>query len=176
MVATTHKSAQLVAAFKKQLELCALKPGETVVLLTDRDTDREQVTAGLVAAAEFGNPVYEIHVDLNMNTPFVGLNPLNEKSVLAALRNADLILSFFIGFFAEWQPAVRQAGGRILQILETSRQLLRLQGTPELRTAVKAAETRVRRAQRVRAGRRRRVRREGPPAFQPLDLPLRRGG
>jgi 2,5-dihydroxypyridine 5,6-dioxygenase len=150
MVATTHKSAQLVAAFKKQFELCALKPGETVVLLTDRDTDREQVAAGMVAAAELGNAVYEIHVDLHMNIPFVGINPLNEKSILAALRHADLVIAFFVGFFAEWQPAIRQAGGRILNILDTSRQLLRLQGSAELRMAVKAAETKLRAAHHVR--------------------------
>lgn len=150
MVATTHKSCQLVSAFRRQYELCALKPGETVVLLTDRDTDREQVSAGLTAAAEAGNAAYEIHVDQNMNIPFVGINPLNDPGVLEALKHADLVIAFYVGFFAEWQPAIRQAGGRILNILDTSRQLLRLQATPELRAAAKNTEARVRNAKRVR--------------------------
>ncbi|WP_313802444.1 hypothetical protein [Sphingobium sp.] len=150
MVASTHKSAQLVPAFKRQFELCALKPGETVVFLTDRDTDREQVVAGLAAAAELGNVAYEIHVDLNMNIPFVGINPLSDQGVLEALKRAGLVIAFYVGFFAEWQPEIRKAGGRILNILDTSRQLLRLQGTPALRAAAKAGEARLRKAQRVR--------------------------
>lgn len=150
MVAITHRSSQLVAAFKKQLELCALKPGENVVFLTDRETDREQVAAGMTAAEELGNATYEMHFDKSMNVPFFGLNPLEDKGVLEALQRADLVVSFFVGFFSEWQPAIRKAGGRILNILDTSRQLFRLQGTPELRAAAKAAEARVRAAEQVR--------------------------
>jgi len=150
MATSTHRSAQLVAAFKRQYELCAVQEGETIVFLTDRDTDKEQVTAGLVAAADIGNPAYAIHVDQHMNIPFVGINPLGTKGVLEALRNADLVISFYVGFFADWQAAVRQEGGRILNILDTSRQLLRLQATPELRKAAKAAEARVKGATNVR--------------------------
>jgi 2,5-dihydroxypyridine 5,6-dioxygenase len=150
MVATTNKSCQLVSAFKTQYELCALKKGETVVFLTDRDSDREQVSAGMLAAAEVGNSVYEIHIDRHMNIPFVGINPLEDKGILAALQQANLVVVFFVGFFAEWQPAIRRAGGRILNILDTSKQLLRLQATPELRSAAKAAEAKVRKAKGVR--------------------------
>ena len=150
MVATTHQSCQLLSAFKQQYELCAVKPGETIAFLTDRDTDREQVSAGTLAAAEIGNPAFEIRIDQHMNVPFIGINPLETKGVLEALRQADLVVVFFVGFFANWQPAVRAAGGRILNILDTSRQLLRLQGSPELRAAAKAAETRVRAARHVR--------------------------
>lgn len=150
MVATTHQSCQLVAAFKRQYELCAVKSGETIVFLTDRDADREQVSAGMLAATEIGNAVYEIRIDSSMNVPFIGINPLENKGVIEALKHADLVVSFFIGFFSEWQPAIRQAGGRIIQVLDTSRQLLRLQGTPELRAAAKAAEAKVRSAKRVR--------------------------
>lgn len=150
MVSTTHSSAQLVPAFARQYDLCALKPGETVVFLTDRDTDREQVAAGMMVAQERGNSVYEMRFDRHMNIPFLGVNPLEDPGVLAALTKADLVVSFFVGFFATWQPAIRQAGGRILNILDTSRQLLRLQGTAELRKAAKAAEAKVRRAHKVR--------------------------
>ena len=150
MVATTHKSAQLLTAFKRQYELCALKRGESVVFLTDRDADREQVSAGMLAAAELGNAVFEIHVDLHMNVPFVGVNPLQEKGIIAAMKEADLVVCFFVGFFADWLPALLQSGGRIINILDTSRQLLRLQGTPELRTVARAAEAKVRKSKRVR--------------------------
>lgn len=150
MVATTHDSCQLVSAFKRQYELCALRSGESVVFLTDRDTDREQASAGMLAAAELGHSVYEIRIDQHMNISFVGINPLADKGILAALQQADLVVCFFVGFFADWVPAVRQAGGRILNILDTSKQLLRLQGTPELRKAAKAAEAKVRKSNRVR--------------------------
>jgi 2,5-dihydroxypyridine 5,6-dioxygenase len=150
MVASTHKSCQLVKAFKRQYELCALKRGETVVLLTDRDTDREQVSAGMLAAAEVGNSVYEIHIDQHMNVPFVGINPLEDRGVFAALTQANLVVCFFVGFFADWVPAIRKAGGRIINILDTSTQLLRLQGTSELRRVAKSAEAKVRQSRRVR--------------------------
>lgn len=150
MVASTTKSCNLVAAFKRQYELCALKPGESVVFLTDRESDREQVSAGMLAVAELGNSVYEIHIDQCMNRPFIGINPLEDKGVFAALEQADLIICFFVAFFADWIPAVRQTGGRILNILDTSEQLLRLQGTPELRSVAKAAAAKVGGAKQAR--------------------------
>lgn len=141
---------ELAAAFKRQFELCALAPGEVVIFLTDRGADREVVSAGLSMAAAAGNIAYEIRIDTDMNVPFMGLNPLQGSGIIEALKQADLVVCFFVGFFSGWHGAVREAGGRILNVLDDREQLLRLQGTPELRVAARAARDRVRRTKRVR--------------------------
>ena len=44
--------AQLAMVFRKEFELCDVKRGETIVLLTNLNTRREYVQAGMAAAEE----------------------------------------------------------------------------------------------------------------------------
>ncbi len=141
---------RLTAIFRRQYELCAVKPGETIAFLTDQNSDRGIVAAGIAAAAEIGNPAFEIRVGEGPNEEYMGSNPLNARALIEAFKHVDLVITFFAGFFSGWEESVREAGGRILNLLDTADMLARLQSTPELKRAVLAARDRLARTQRVR--------------------------
>jgi 2,5-dihydroxypyridine 5,6-dioxygenase len=150
MVKTTINTARLTSIFRRQYELCAVKPGETIAFLTDHRADREIVRSGLAAAAEMGNAAFEICVGEGPSEQYVGANPLEAPGLIEAVKHVDLVLSFFPGFFSGWESAVRAAGGRILNVLDTPDQLARLQSTPELKRAALAARDRLRRTRSLR--------------------------
>jgi 2,5-dihydroxypyridine 5,6-dioxygenase len=150
MANVTVDRTQLVSAFRRQYELCKVRPGESVAFLADLNSDQDIVTAGLIAAAELGIAAYEIRIARGPNLEIVGENPLNAAGVIEAVRNASLVVTFFVGFFSPWERAVRAAGGRILNLLDTPDELVRLQGSPELKKAVIAARDRVLKTTNVR--------------------------
>jgi 2,5-dihydroxypyridine 5,6-dioxygenase len=141
---------RLTAVFRRQYELCAVKPGETIAFLTDHNSDRGIVAAGLAAAAEIGNPAFEICVGEGPNEEYMGANPLNVPALVEAFKRVDLVITFFAGFFSGWEGAVRAAGGRILNALDSADMLTRLQSSPELKRAVLAARDRLARTREVR--------------------------
>ena len=55
--------AKLGILYKKQLELCKVQQGETVMLLTDLASRREYVEAVFAAAEDLGADVYEMCVN-----------------------------------------------------------------------------------------------------------------
>ncbi|MEU6148285.1 hypothetical protein ABZ848_49170 [Streptomyces sp. NPDC047081] len=136
-------TTELTSVFRRQLELCRLGANETVGLLTDVGTDPRIAAATLAAAAELGSSAFELRLAHGPNVEVTGEDPLKAKPVLAALRNTDLLLTTFVGFFAPWERAIREGGGRILNVLDTPDELARLQGTPELKAAVLAARDRI---------------------------------
>lgn len=146
----TVDRTQLVSAFRREYALCNVKSGESIAFLTDLNADQNIVTAGLIAAAELGFAAYEIRIARSPNLEIVGENPLDTAGVLEAVRNASLVITFFVGFFSPWERAIREAGGRILNLLDTPDELVRLQGSPELKRAVVAARDRVLKATKVR--------------------------
>lgn len=140
---------QLVSAFRRQFELCALKPGESVAFLSALNSDQDIIAAGLTAASEMGNVAYDVRVARPPSLEITGQNPLNAPGVIDALSKANLICTFFPSFFTPWEQAARANGGRILNICDTPDELVRLQGTPELKRAVIAARDRLEKASKV---------------------------
>jgi 2,5-dihydroxypyridine 5,6-dioxygenase len=141
---------RLPSIFRKQYELCAVKPGETIAFLTDQNSDRGIIAAGIAAAAELGNPAFEICVGEGPDQEYMGSNPLDSPALIEAMKHVDLVITFFVSFFSGWEAAVRATGGRILNLLETPDQLVRLQSSPELKRAVIAARDRLARTNKVR--------------------------
>ncbi len=141
MLAFDYKmeSGAIVPSFIRQLELCNVKAGDTVVFLTDEASPRELVAAGLGACVAIKAVGYEIRVPHPPGAKFVGANPVDAPWLADALRNEILVVSFMLGFFSAWELAVRQAGGRILNILDIPQMLLKLQGDEDLKRVTVAA-------------------------------------
>lgn len=139
----------LHAAFRTQYELCALEPGETVALLTDPRTDSAMVDIAFGVAVEMGATVYQLHVRAGIDDRYMQSDPFKAPGLVEALSKANLVLSFFVGFFSAWEAPVRAAGGRILNVLDTPEQLVRLQTTPAVKAAVLAAGKRLGRARTI---------------------------
>lgn len=145
----TIDSAELTSTFRKQLQLCKLKSGETLVLLTDTGSDRRCVDAAFAVATEMGAIVYEIHVRKGTDDRSLQSDPFTAPGLAEALSKADLILTFFLAYFSKWEKAATDAGARILQVLDDGWQLSRMQSTPALKAAVIATAKRLERTSTV---------------------------
>ncbi len=55
--------AALATLFRKQFELCNVKPGETIALLSDLATREEYVQASFAAAKDLGADAYAMCVN-----------------------------------------------------------------------------------------------------------------
>lgn len=129
--------ASVPALFRKQFELCKVKAGETVILLTDFNTRRDYVLACFAAVEELGANAYEIGVSRSPDWLRIGVDVVGEaKGMKDALVQADLIVAFHPPNFSNWQKQVRAAGARVLSIADSPDVLARLISPPGLKSAV----------------------------------------
>ena len=71
---TEINPAKLAFLFKKQFEMCKVKPGETVACVSDLATRREYIEAAFAAAESLGGDVYEMCVNSIPSWTKVGVN------------------------------------------------------------------------------------------------------
>ena len=129
--------ASIPSLFRKQFELCKVKKGETVILLSDLNTRREYILAAFAAAADLGAHAYEIGVSRSPDWLRIGVDIVGEaKGMKDALVQGDLIVAFHPPNFSNWQKQVRAAGGRVLSIADSPDVLARLISPPGLKPAV----------------------------------------
>ena len=141
---------ELYAAFRRQFMLCELKRGEVMAILTDQKTDRIMADTAFAAATDLGANVYELYVR-GVDDRFMDSDPFKAPGITDALAKANIVVSFFVGFFSAWEVPVRAAGGRVLNILDTPEQLVRLQTTPAVKKAVLSGGRRMGAVDTVRA-------------------------
>lgn len=142
-------AAELCSLFRKQYELCKLKEGETVALLTDPRTDRMVADVAHAIACDMGAVPYELLVR-GIDDRFMNSDPFHASGLVDTLCQADLILCFFVGFFSTWEAPARAAGARVLNVLDHPSQLALLQTTPEIKSAAIAAARRLQNAHTAR--------------------------
>lgn len=154
MLAQAINLGSLSSLFRKEFELCRLKPGETVVLLSDQNTLPEYVAASFAAATELGADSYNISVSRPHDWYLVNSeSPGSGKGMMEALKAADLVVTFFPANLTSWSKQIRAAGSngpRMLLIGESPQQLARLFTPPGLKEAVLHAAKRWGSAREVR--------------------------
>lgn len=130
------EAVELVEAFRKELELCALKPGEHVVVLSEPTSRPDYVAAAYGAAKAVGAHVIAATVPGGSPTPVpsthTGAGPglvsvLNDTVAQELLRNADLVVDLTReGFIhAPLQATILATGTRIIFICDAPEVLLR---------------------------------------------------
>ncbi len=142
--------ASLTSVFRKELQLCAVKPGETIVLLSNLNTPREYIQAAMAAAEELSAEIYELGISRVPDFSRVRREVNQAKGLMEALKSADLILTFQPPNFAKWQKEARDAGARIVSVIVAPDELARLQSPPGLKEAVLHAADRWGSAREVR--------------------------
>jgi 2,5-dihydroxypyridine 5,6-dioxygenase len=142
--------ASLTGVFRKEFELCAVKRGETIVLLTNLNTRREYVQAGMAAAEELGADIYELGISRIPDYSRVRREVGPAKGLMEALKAADLILTFQAPNFSRWQKEARDAGARVLSVVVAPDELARLQSPHGLKEAVLHAAERWGSAREIR--------------------------
>jgi len=143
--------AKLAALFRAELELCNVRPGETITVLSDLASRREYVAAAFAAAHTLGADIYEMCVNAVPSWDRVGVATVGRcKGTVEALKAIDLLVCLHIPLFTRWLADVRAGGTRVLMIIDGPDDLERLMAPPGLKDAVLHAEQRLARARVMR--------------------------
>jgi 2,5-dihydroxypyridine 5,6-dioxygenase len=147
----TLNQAKLAMLFRKEFELCAVKRGETLVLLSDLGARRDYVAAAFAAAEDMGADIYEMCVNATPSWTKVGVETVGRsKGTLEAIKAADMLVCLHIPLFTRWLKEVRDAGTRVLMIIDSPDELEELMAPPGLKEAVIHAGTRLQQAKSMR--------------------------
>jgi 2,5-dihydroxypyridine 5,6-dioxygenase len=112
---------EMVDLFKKELELCKLKPTETMAILTSGEVRADYAKAFLLAASQIGANAYELKLPPanRGNEGSFGITPLTDNRVaVECLKKADLVIDLVLLLFSKEQLELQEAGVRILMVVE----------------------------------------------------------
>ena len=128
----------------KELELCGLREGEAVAVLTQGDERLDYADAFLTAAESMGATAF--HVRLSHQSSglsgdagswTVGTTPLGDnRPAIEALKAADLVVDTMVLLFSKEQLEIQDAGARVLLCIEPIEHLVQLFPTWDQRERV----------------------------------------
>lgn len=128
---------------KKELELCKVKPGETVIVLSQGNDRLDYADAFVTAARELGAESFNVRLGNTssvLNGPAVnavGINPLaGNAAALTALKQADLVVDLVFMLWSDEQHAIQAAGARVLTCIEPKELLRQMFPTEDQRRRV----------------------------------------
>ena len=150
----------------KELELCGLREGESVAVLSQMDERQDYADAFMAAARRFGAIPFQVRLPEASSTLTgdagawtVGVTPLaDNRPAIDALKQADLVIDLMFLLFSREQMEIQAAGARMLLCLEPIDNLARLFPTLDQRRRVEASEELLADGQDASASRTRRAR------------------
>ena len=109
----------------RELELCEVKLGETVIVLSQGNDRLEYADAFMSAALKLGAIAYNVRLGNTssvLNGPAVeaaGINPLaGNQAAVDALKSADLVIDLVFLLWSKEQHEIQDTGTRILTCIE----------------------------------------------------------
>src|SRR6476469_5406965 len=120
--------AKLAMLFRREFELCNVMKGETIVLLSDLGARRDYVSAAFAAAETVGRC----------------------KGTLESIKSADMLVCLHIPLFTRWLKKARDAGTRVLMVIDAPDELETLMAPVGLKEAGIQAGGRRERAKTMR--------------------------
>jgi len=143
--------AKLVQLYRRELELCRVKKGETIAVVSDLATRREYIQAAFAAADDLGADIYELCVNSLPSWTKVGVPTIGQcKGTLEAVCAADLVVVFHVPLFTRWLKDVMDGGTRVLMIIDAPDDLEQLMAPRGLKEACKHAESLYRKTKSAR--------------------------
>lgn len=151
----------LINLFRRELELCKVKPGEVVAVLSGPNTRPDYVAAFVAAAQQLGGEVFH----LALPTPqkdfgaapttaqgaLWGLTPLTgHRSGVEILKKAGLLVDLVGLLHSPEQLEIQKAGTRVLMVVEPPDILARMIARPDSRKRVEAAGRKIAAASELR--------------------------
>lgn len=129
--------AKLAMLYRRQFELCAVSPGETIVCVTDLSTRQDYIESAFAAADELSADIYEIRVNSIPSWTKVGVPTIGQcKGTLEAVKAADMVVIFHVPLFTKWLKEVMDAGTRVMMIIDSPDDLEQLMSPKGLKEAV----------------------------------------
>ncbi|HTX07384.1 MAG TPA: 2,5-dihydroxypyridine 5,6-dioxygenase [Solirubrobacteraceae bacterium] len=149
--------AEFEVLCERELELCALKEHETVVVLSQAGDRQDYADAFIAAANRLGAEAYNIRLGKTSSVLggsgvwAVGINPLaGNESALRALKDADLVIDTVFLLWSHEQLEIQAAGTRMLMVIEPRSVLARMFPTADQRRRVEASGELLRKARTLR--------------------------
>jgi 2,5-dihydroxypyridine 5,6-dioxygenase len=144
---TSFSQSTFIDLCERMLELCKVREGESLIVLSQGDERTEYVDAFLTAGQRLGAKVMNLRLPYSSSANAgevgvwtVGKTPLadNEPAV-EILKNADMVVETLFLLFSAELTEIPQAGTRILTCIEPVDLLARLFPTAELKRRTDAA-------------------------------------
>lgn len=129
--------AKLTGMFRTQFQLCNLKAGQTVAIVSDLGTRPDYIQAAFAAAEDLQIDIYEMKVNMIPGWTKVGVPTIGQcKGTLEALCAVDMVLIFHVPLFSKWLKEVMSRGVKVQMIIDAPDDLYQLQSPPGLKEAM----------------------------------------
>ena len=130
----------MVDLFRKQLELCKVKPKEKIGILSEDRIRIEYAEAFLSAAEDLGADPFHVNIRKRPGSFFGPGNSLKgHQAAIDALKGTDMVIDLVGLLWSKEQTQITEAGPRMLLVLEPIEVLARMISSPESRRRVEAA-------------------------------------
>jgi 2,5-dihydroxypyridine 5,6-dioxygenase len=135
---------EMIGLFKDELELCAVKPHETVIVFTEGETRADYARAFLIAARELGASTFQVGVlprSVRDSKNHTGQTPITgNRAVVEALKGADMVIDLVGLLFSPEQSEITASGARMLMVREPFEILRQMFPDRDLRRRVEYGE------------------------------------
>ena len=136
-------NVEMLALFKSELELCKVRTGEVVAIVSAGDEKIDYALAFMAAAQELGATTFHLSVPRDQSrAPGVqGRHPLaGNQSAIDSLKRADLLIDLMGLLFSKEQAEIQASGTRILRVVEPLPVLKQMVPTQDLRRRVEVSK------------------------------------
>ena len=141
----------VVALFRKELELCGVGPGTSLAVLSEGDVRAGHATAFLAAAADLDADAFQVNIKKKPGSFFGPGNSLQGNGpAMAALKSVDMVIDLVGLLWSKEQTEITDAGPRMLLVIEPIEVLQRMVSNPDDRRRVEAGSRRLARAKELR--------------------------
>ncbi|VTU23169.1 2,5-dihydroxypyridine 5,6-dioxygenase [Variovorax sp. PBS-H4] len=145
--------AEILDLFTRELTMCGVKPGETVVVLTADDEWAENAHAFMAAAQQLGATTFNLNVRRGQRNAVgvQGRHPLvGNELAMHTLKSASMVIDMVGLLFSREQAEIQAAGVRILRVMEPFHVLKQMFPTEDLRRRVEYAKGLLEKARQLR--------------------------
>jgi len=142
----------MIELFQKELELCKVREGETLAVLSAGESLRHYAHAFITAGRNLGAKVIDVHLPGGgEGLKAFGKNDLaRHPEAMDKLRSASMIVDLLVASFSNEGDELQKAGARMLLVCEELETLQRLFPTPEHRARTEASMKRLAQAKTFR--------------------------
>ncbi|MFC4274452.1 M29 family metallopeptidase [Achromobacter aloeverae] len=145
--------AEVLELFTKEMALCGVKPGETVVVLTADDEWQDNAAAFMAAIQALGATTFNLNVRRGQKNAVgvQGRHPLvGNELAMRTLKSADMVIDMVGLLFSREQAEIQAAGARILRVMEPFHVLRQMFPTEDLKRRVEYAKDLLEKAKELR--------------------------
>ena len=143
--------SDVVALFRKQLEICDVGKGTSLAVLSEGEVRAEHAAAFLAAAAELDADAFQINIKKKPGSFFGPGNSLQgNEPAMAALQRVDMVVDLVGLLWSKEQTEITDAGPRMLLVIEPIEVLQRMVSNPDDRRRVEAGSARLAAAEELR--------------------------